>query len=347
MASPSATWLNFYAPALPDGPARAMIAPFRFPVPNDAAPHNAAGRNAAIEKQAQELAAPLPPLLVAAQRVAATVAQGVHGRRRVGQGESFWQFRPYETGDAATLIDWRQSARAQRLYVREQEWEAAESVWLWRDASPSMAYRSSTSIARKSDHAALLLLALGWLLTGGGERIAVLGDGARPATGRNAVMGLARALALSDPATPAAYQAPGGKASAGLPAFEALPRHSRLVLIGDFLDPLPQIHALIGRFADRGIHGHLVQILDPAEESLPFKGRVRFEGLEGEAPLVAGQAEALRAAYIAKLGAHRDGLCAIASAAGWSFALHHSDQAPQAALLGLYAALGRPPAVGP
>ena len=98
---------------------------------------------AALRQRAEEAAAALPPLLVAAERVAATVAQGVHGRRRVGQGETFWQFRQYQPGDAASRIDWRESAKSQRLYVRETEWEAAQSVWLWRDGSASMDYTSA------------------------------------------------------------------------------------------------------------------------------------------------------------------------------------------------------------
>ena len=89
-----------------------------------------------------ELAGTLPALMVAADRVAATVIQGVHGRRRVGQGDAFWQYRPYRDGDSASQIDWRQSARSRHLFVRETEWEAAASVWLWRDASPSMQYAS-------------------------------------------------------------------------------------------------------------------------------------------------------------------------------------------------------------
>jgi len=89
-----------------------------------------------------ELAGTLPALMVAADRVAATVIQGVHGRRRVGQGDAFWQYRPYREGDSASQIDWRQSARSRHLFVRETEWEAAASVWLWRDASPSMQYAS-------------------------------------------------------------------------------------------------------------------------------------------------------------------------------------------------------------
>src|SRR3981189_1289102 len=96
-----------------------------------------------VQHRAEELAAALPPLLVAAERVASTAAQGVHGRRRVGQGETFWQFRQYQPGDAAARVDWRESAKSQRLYIRETEWEAAQSVWLWRDASPSMDYSSA------------------------------------------------------------------------------------------------------------------------------------------------------------------------------------------------------------
>ena len=127
-----------------------------------------------------ELAGTLPALMVAADRVAATVIQGVHGRRRVGQGDAFWQYRPYRDGDSASQIDWRQSARSRHLFVRETEWEAAASVWLWRDASPSMQYASLKNIDTKAVRAELLVLALASLLTDASERVAVLGSGARP-----------------------------------------------------------------------------------------------------------------------------------------------------------------------
>src|ERR1051325_9209698 len=93
-----------------------------------------------------ELAGTLPALMVAADRVAATVIQGVHGRRRVGQGDAFWQYRPYRDGDTANQIDGRQRARSPHLFGRETEGEAAPSVWLWRDASPSMQYASLKNI---------------------------------------------------------------------------------------------------------------------------------------------------------------------------------------------------------
>jgi len=92
----------------------------------------------ALEEAAQDLAAKLPALLVEARRVASTVAQGTHGRRRPGPGETFWQYRSFEQGDSATLVDWRRSAGSSHLFVREREWEAAHTVWIWLDLSPSM-----------------------------------------------------------------------------------------------------------------------------------------------------------------------------------------------------------------
>ncbi|MEN8196305.1 MAG: DUF58 domain-containing protein, partial [Pseudomonadota bacterium] len=130
---------------------------------------------AAPRQEAERLGSALPPLLVEAERVAQTVAQGVHGRRRVGQGETFWQFRRYQPGDPTTAIDWRQTAKSQAVFVRETEWEAAQSVWLWRDSSPSMDYASGAELPPKQERAELLLLAAAALLVRGGERVALLG----------------------------------------------------------------------------------------------------------------------------------------------------------------------------
>ena len=140
-----------------------------------------------LRNRAEGLAVGLPPLLVSAERVAATVLQGVHGRRRVGQGETFWQYRPYGPSDSAAQIDWRQSARARHVYVRETEWEAAQTVWLWADSSDSMEYRSLPTLPTKLERAQLLLLALAVMLTRGGERFALLGSGSAPSTGRAAL----------------------------------------------------------------------------------------------------------------------------------------------------------------
>jgi uncharacterized protein (DUF58 family) len=281
---------------------------------------------ALLRQQAEEAGAALPPLLVAAERVASTVAQGVHGRRRVGSGETFWQFRQYEAGDAATRIDWRESGKSQRLFVRETEWEAAQSVYLWRDVSPSMDYASARGLPTKRERADLLTLALAVLLVRGGERITLLGSGLPASHGRAVLDRMALLVAR-------------GGAGDGLPAFKPLPRHAQIVLIGDLLSPLPELHALISRFAASGLKGYMLQVLDPAEETLPFAGRVRFEGLEREAPILVSRVEMVREQYVERLNRHREGLAAIARGAQWGFGTHRTDRPPHTALLALYAAL--------
>jgi uncharacterized protein (DUF58 family) len=283
-------------------------------------------------RRAEALGARLPPLLVAAERVAATVAQGVHGRRRVGQGDSFWQFRRFVQGDPIARVDWRQSAKSGRpvpdgWFIRETEWEAAQTVCLWRDASSSMRWRSAGATVEKRERAGLLLLALASLLLRGGERVAMIEPGARAISGRAGLDRLAEALAgVVDE-------------NAGVPPRVQLPRHARVVLLGDFLSPLAEIQAIIGYMAAIPVSGVLLQVLDPAEADLPYSGRIRFRGLEREADTLIPRVEGVRDEYGRRLKAQQDGLAAICSAAGFSFAIHRTDHSPEVALLGLYTAL--------
>lgn len=290
----------------------------------------------ALRGEAERLASALPPLLVAAERVASTVAQGVHGRRRVGQGEAFWQFRAYLPGDSLRRIDWRRSGRSDRLYIRETEWEAAQSVWLWCDNSPSMDYRSARDLPSKAERGRLLTLALACLLVEGGERIALLPGHRRPGAGRATLDRVALALSAMEDALP--EEADGSDAS--LPPPEPLPRHAELVLIGDFLSPLGEVQTRIGALSGRSVRGHLVHVVDPAEATLPFSGRVRFEGSEGEAPTTLSRIEGVREDYRDRFARHADGLAEIARLAGWSYVRHRTDRSAAHGLLSLYAALG-------
>ncbi|TDP46150.1 DUF58 domain-containing protein [Zavarzinia compransoris] len=275
----------------------------------------------------EALGAGLPPLLVAAERVAATVDQGVHGRRRVGQGDSFWQFRPYRPGDEIRDIDWRQSARGDRVFVREREWEAAQTVFLWVDRSASMAFASDRKLETKRDRAALLGLALASLLVRGGERVGLIGQETAGHTGRAWLVTLAETLALPAPA------------EASLPPAAALPRDCRAVIIGDLLRPEAEIEALVEGFAARGVSGHLLQVLDPAEADFPYEGRNRFLGLEGEGRLLVGRAETLAEAYRARIAAHRDAIETLARRTGWTVIHHRTDRPAASALLALFLAL--------
>jgi uncharacterized protein (DUF58 family) len=277
-----------------------------------------------IALTAEAIGAKFPPLLVAADRVAATVAQGVHGRRRVGVGDSFWQYRPFVEGDSAARIDWRRSARTDRAYVRDMEWEAAQTVCLWRDASPSMRWRSSRNLDEKRGRADLLLLAVAALLFRAGEQVRLIGLPGRIFRGRTALGVLAASLSALTGETP-----PRG----------ALPAHGRVVLFGDFLGPLEQTREAIQHLSGQRLRGHLMQVLDPAELALPYEGRVRFQGLENEADAIVPRVEGVRAAYADALAAQQAGLAALCAAAGFGFSVHRTDHPPEAALLALWMAL--------
>jgi uncharacterized protein (DUF58 family) len=285
-----------------------------------------------LRQRAETAAAALPPLLVAASRVAATVTLGSHGRRRAGVGTSFWQFRHYSKDDVPQAIDWRQTAKFDTVFVREREWVAAQTAALWCDTSPSMRYHSRKDLPTKAERAAVLNLALASLLIDGGERVIRLSPQGAPlkaaAAGKLALAQMAESLtsALETDASSGAF-----------PSFAApLPRHPAIVLISDFLAPLDEIAAGVRALARHGGRGHLLQVLDPAEETLPFTGRVRFVGLENEGMTVIDRAQDVRTAYGEKLATHREAVRALAAGAGWSFAVHRTDQAPYLALAALH-----------
>ena len=269
--------------------------------------------------------------MVAADRVAATVLQGVHGRRRSGQGDAFWQFRPFLPGDSAHRIDWRQSAKSDRLFIRETEWEAAQTVALWSDASRSMEWKSGPERVSKRERADLLLAALASLVLRGGERVRLIGGSGRSHAGRAGLTSLVESVSAVS------------KSQSLPPADPGLPRHARAVLIGDFLAPLEEIHQAVATLAARPVRGHILQVLDPEEETLgesnrAYRGRVLFEW-KGEVSLLVPRVENVRGLYAERLKQHRAGVAAIAAAAGWGFLTHRTDQPAPQALLALWQAL--------
>lgn len=279
------------------------------------------------EAEAHALAARIPALLIESQRVAHTVAHGTHGRRRAGPGETFWQFRHYDLNDARSGIDWRRSASSDHLFVREREWEAAHTVWLWADLSPSMRFRSALSRVTKESRALVLALALAELLARGGERVGLMGG--PPFTGRFAARRVAEML-LADT----------GEAS--LPPNAKLSRFSECILFSDFLEPIPDLAVRCEEIASQGVRGHLIQVLDPAEETLPYAGRTEFAESEGRDRVIAGRAETLRERYRERLQRHRLDLSDMTRRLGWSFAVHHTDRPPEEAVLAIHAHLAGP-----
>ncbi len=273
--------------------------------------------------EAKRLAESLPDLLMEARRVANTILAGWHGRRRAGPGETFWQFRPFVSGEPASGIDWRRSAHDDHLYVRDTEWEAAHTVWLAPDLSPSMAFRSRHAAASKRDRAAVATLAIAALLAHAGERVGLLGS-TRPILSRNAPETLSRAL-------PSA----GGTDL----DLRELRQHSDLVIISDFLDGTDAMEKRIAAIAATGARAHLLQIVDPIEETFPFGGRMEFVDPETGARVTVGRAEAWRTAYQERLAALRERLRLHARRLDWTFLIHRTDRPATEPLLALHARL--------
>lgn len=278
------------------------------------------------QDDALSLARRFPSLLVAAREVAASVMHGVHGRKRAGAGETFWQFRPFVTGEARGRIDWRRSARDERLYVREREWEAAHTVMIWIDRSASMRFASKLALQPKIDRALVLGLAVADLLMRGGERVGLLGL-TPPLAARNIVERFGEVL-LSEERSP-------GYEPIELPPSASLARNTQAVVIGDFLSDPGQIAKMIESVSARGARGHLVMIVDPVEETFPFAGHTEFIDVDSPARLRVGQAETFRADYIRRLNSHRDSIRSAARSRGWTVMLHRTDRPASEALLSL------------
>lgn len=274
-----------------------------------------------LQHEADGLSAGLPPLMVEADHLAASVSLGVHGRRRAGMGESFWQFRRYASPDPSSAIDWRQSAKSQHIFVREREWEAAQTVWFWRDASANMSFKSGA--VTKRARADLLLLALASLLVRGGERVGFAGMEGSPAASRLALTRMGRAMFAGT--------------QDALPPQVPFARGNQLVWFSDFLDE--DVFETMKRLSRRGVEGHLVRIVDPAEEDFPYSGRTRFESPRGENAEIFGRAERVRTPYRARFTAHGERIAQTAARLGWTCTVHRTDHAPQASLIALHAAI--------
>ena len=270
------------------------------------------------------------PPVDAARRIAATVIHGLHGRKRAGPGENFWQYRRFLSGEPARRVDWRRSARDEHLYVREREWEAAHTVWLWPDRSPSMVFRSQLAQESKLDRCLVVAFALAEILVQAGERVGMPGL-MRPTGSRNVLDKMANAIVHDVTERPS------------LPPLFAPSSLAEIVVVSDFWSPMAQVRATLAQLSATGAHGHTVQIVDPAEETFPYSGRVEFIEPEGAGSITAGRAEAWKREYETRVARHRAEIRAETDKLGWSFTIHRTDRPATELLLALHARLGAPP----
>jgi uncharacterized protein (DUF58 family) len=276
--------------------------------------------------ESRSLAASLPRLVLEARRIAANVIHGLHGRRRAGSGESFWQYRRFVSGEPSQRVDWRRSARDDHLYVREQEWEAAHTVWLWTDRSPSMAFASKGARDSKLERALIVTFALAELLVAGGERVGIPGL-MNPTSSRSVIDKMAEAI-LHDDAQ-----------RLSLPPTFVPSALAEIVVLADFWSPIAEISNMLAGLSTSGAHGTLVQIVDPAEETFPYSGRIEFVEPEGFGVITAGRAERWATDYVARVALHRDQIRDETNRLDWLFTTHTTSRSAAELLLFLHAGM--------
>lgn len=275
-------------------------------------------------QRARHRASLVPDLLVDARRIANTVMAGWHGRRKRGIGETFWQYRLYQPGETLARIDWRRSARDGQTYVRDLEWEAAHTIWIWADLSPSMLFKSKGARTSKEERALIVAIAMADLLSSAGERIGYPGL-LRPQASRNGAERLATALI-----DPTRHQ------GSGWPEINMVRRFSELIVISDFLGPVGETEAFIEEVARHGARPHLVEVADPAEEDFPYRGRTEFLDPETGERITSGRAQDWLADYRQLRAARRSELRRHAQSLGGSFTTSRTDHLASETLVRLH-----------
>ncbi|UNF29506.1 DUF58 domain-containing protein [Bartonella krasnovii] len=254
----------------------------------------------------------MPYFLLQARHIANTLITGWHGQRKRGNGENFWQFRPYMEGESIARIDWRRSARDENMYLREHEWQMTQTVWLWPDQSLSMHYCSRFSKISKGNHAIILTLALASLLARCGEHIAIP-NLVPPTMTSNVVEQIAFALENHSDEN-------------SLPDFSTITRFSHAIIMSDFLDHPEKIIQHLAPLSTKQVTAHLIEIADPAEESFPYTGHTEFFDPETKEKHIFGKAENLRKSYCKLYQARRQELVNFCARQGWSYHVSTTDQ---------------------
>jgi uncharacterized protein (DUF58 family) len=186
-----------------------------------------------------------------------------------------------------------------------------------------MNFRSGAASVSKRDRAQLIAMATGVLAVRAHERIGAIGAPYAPDHSRSALVRIANWLVEAD--------------GQSLPAFTRMPRFSSALLVADFFDKPDDIARAVTPLASAGIKGHLVQVVDVAEETLPYSGRIEFHEMAGPLKFLSAKTETLRGAYAERLAAHRDALRELCRRIGWTFTIHRTDEPPPRLLMMLHA----------
>lgn len=264
-----------------------------------------------LRPRAEQTAQNIPDLKRLAVQTAFHILHGQNPQRRSGSGDTFWQFREYSTGDMPRDIDWRQSAKTERIYIRQKEQHTAQSCLFWLKQNADMAFQSEGVPYSKKDNGAVLALSLALLHSRMGEMIGFAGR-QRPGHSEKTLGELEQLLMQEK--------------QDALPASLEIPKHSAFYAISDFLEPPEEIESAFAPLAARTRSGWFIHVLDPAELELPYQGRIIFEDTNGANRHLVNNAVDIRADYQQRVDDHVKTVQALCTKWGWHYILHVSGR---------------------
>lgn len=234
---------------------------------------------------------------------------GMHRSPYRGVSVDFAQHREYVPGDDVRFVDWKVFAKSDRFYIKEFEEETNLNCHLFVDASESMAYGSKQDgeTITKWSYATWVAAGLAHLLLRQRDSVglALYREGVERMVPSSNGRGQLQTICEVLEAVP-----PGGKtaiASAVEQMADRTTRRGIAVLISDFFEDVPRILRAIEQLRYRGHEVILFHVLDRDEVEFPFERMTRFEGLE-ELPKLLVDPKAIREAYLAEFGQHREEL---------------------------------------
>ena len=269
--------------------------------------------SAELRQKAEAHSDALSALLIKAQNSVDTLIHGEHLKRKAGTGERFWQFRDYTESDRPQDIDWRQSAKGDSVFVRERERQNRQHIGFWCSARSSMQFASNDQNQTKAEAAQIITLALALLFTKGHENVRMI-DGDFPAGHSDkALMQMAEHLVMAD------------KSDLRDSVIQSAKPNENMIWIGDFLDSPEDLSEILrsGYTQNSADHNFLIQVLDPAEITLPYEGRCLFQTNTAKERIE--NVSAIRDAYQERIENHLSAIEKLCTQSGWHYFFYRTD----------------------
>jgi uncharacterized protein (DUF58 family) len=189
-----------------------------------------------------------------------------------------------------------------------------------------MAFASKQARDSKLERGLIVTFALAELLVAGGERVGIPGL-MNPTASRSVIDKMAQAMLHDD------------AARASLPPSFVPSALAEIVVLSDFWSPMSEIRKMLAGLSASGAHGTLIQIVDPAEETFPYSGRVEFVEPEGGGVITAGRAESWAQDYVARVALPRDEIRNETNKLDWLFSTHTTSRSAAELLLFLHSGM--------